>query len=219
VAARVGLVRIPGVGSRQRGDCDPRAQLQDTAQHGLAHPPNPMFVWECPQSVSDLGFTAVEPSVSSLREMLEILRASRVKWKFGRSVEDIAVGSAERSPDSALLWTVTCAVTREASEIWSISTTKRDPQTNYSQWKVAVSRDGTVIATKIGDLGSRKTERLVSWASDRTGIPEIDSGTSELFSQLLERLPDVARQAMPRWVVARSGHLNARIATGNAGLR
>lgn len=212
--ARVGLGRVT-VGSSQRDieGRDAGARAQDSAPR-LSPKLNmqPLVLWQCPRAVFDVsgmppGWPTVaiplEPSPSTLEEMLGIRRASHIKWKFGRDVEEIAVGSADRTPDSASLWVIKSAVAREEPEIWSLSTHRRDPRTNYSQWKVAVTRDGTVVMTKIGDFGGKQA-RLVAWTSDRTGVPEIDNPTADLFTQMLELVPDVARQAVPNWVARRA---------------
>jgi hypothetical protein len=210
----VGLGRVT-VGSSQRGieGRDTGAQAEDSApRRSPKLNPQPLVLWQCPQSVLDVSgmppwwatvAIPLEPSPSGLEEMLGIRRASHIKWNFGRSVEEIAVGSADRTPGSSSLWVIKSAATREEPEIWSLSTQRRDPQTNHSQWKLAVTRDGTVVMTKIGDFGG-KHARLVSWASDRTGVPEIDNRTADLFTQMLELVPDVARQGVPNWVARRA---------------
>jgi hypothetical protein len=212
--AREVLSRVT-VGSSQHGteggDATPRARdYAPRRSPGLN--PQPLVLWRCPQLVLDVAgmpsgwptaAIPLEPSPSSLEEMLGIRRASHMKWKFGRDVEEIAVGSADRTPGSSSLWVIKSAVTREEPEIWSLSTQRRDPQTNYSQWKLAVARDGTVVMTKIGDFGG-KCARLAAWTSDRTGVPEIDNRTADLFTQMLELVPDVARQGVPNWVARRA---------------
>jgi len=215
--AAADLGRRVGIGSRQRGlgECDPALQVREPGRRSPITNPEPVELWECPQSVLDvagmppgwlISSVALEPSASCFEELLAMRRASKIKWKFGHTVDEVAIGTADSTPGSSSMWTVMAAVTREENEIWSIATEKRDPKTGYSQWKVAVNRDGTVAATKIGDFSGGRGH-LVSWTSDGTRVPEINNRTAELFTQLLATFPNLVREAVPNWVVARTAAL------------
>jgi hypothetical protein len=188
-----------------------------------------LSVWHFPQTLRDLlgvpaslppdaEYVPIEaPSVLPLQEMLEML-TPRPRWNLGSHVDDILVGRQYRSPGAPSIWKVRGGTPRDANEIWSLSTKGRDPQTNYSRWKVAVTADGAVIATKMADVGGTRA-RLAAWTFDRTEIPEIDQATRELFGRLLAELPDLASRNVPRWVAPPTNplcHLGDLCATKSA---